>query len=233
MICRQTCYNSDCLVANYKAADSRKRAEIKGRLLDLVRYEGKWYPAYRNSCERCWHPLSSHEVISTETSVYHEWVEDEDVKKKLAECKSEEQEFNTLLEESKKRIDSYTRACATINEAFQICRQFLIENSIIDPQQQLRNLQHRLEEMRKHAAYGNADSTAEAQIQSEIEYYKSIIAAPSGNSATSRVSLGTVQHYIETLKRTEFIGGIVSQIASLEDDTNPATNPGISVESGE
>ena len=219
-------------MTNYKAADSRKKAEIEDKLREKVRYKCGWYSTYRNSCERCWHPLSSHEVISTEKSVYHEWVEDEDVKKKLAECKDEEQKISALLDASKKTIDSYDCACATINEAFQVCRQFLIENSIIDPQQQLKNLQQRLEEARRHAAYGNADSTAEAQIQSEIEYYKSIIAAPSGNSATSRVSLGTVRHYIETLKRTEFIGEVVSQIASLEGNINSTTNSDVQARHG-
>ncbi|KWX11206.1 putative nucleoside triphosphate hydrolase superfamily/ P-loop domain protein [Giardia duodenalis assemblage B] len=225
--CRRTCYNSDCLVANYKAANLYGKMQIKDKLRERVRCKDKWYFIYQNLCERCWHSLSSHEVVLTEKSFYNKMVEDEDVKKKLAECKSEEQEFNTLLEESKKRIDSYTRACATINKALQVCRQFLVENSIIDPQQQLKNLQHRLEEMRNHAIYESTDSTAEAQIQSEIKYYESMIAAPGTNSATSRVSLETVQHCIETLKRTDFIGEIVSKIASLEDDTNPTTNPDV------
>ena len=229
MTCRRICYTSNYLVTNYKAADSYKKAQIEDKLREKVHYKDKWYSlyrysTYRNSCERCWHSLSSHEVVLTEKSFYNKMVEDEDVKKKLAECKNEEQEVNTLLEASKKTIELYNRACATINKALQVCRQFLVENSIIDPQQQLKNLQQRLEEARKHAAYGDADLAAEAQIQSEIEYYKSMIAAPSGNSATSRVSLEAVQHCIETLKRTEFIGEVVSQIASLEDDTNTTTN---------
>lgn len=117
--CRRTCYNSDCLVADYKAENLYGKMQIEDKLRERVRYKG-WNPIYRNSCERCWDLLSSHEVVLTEKSFYNKMVEDEDVKKKLAECKSEEQEFNTLLEESKKRIELYNRACATINKALQV-----------------------------------------------------------------------------------------------------------------
>ncbi|ESU42855.1 Putative nucleoside triphosphate hydrolase superfamily, P-loop domain protein [Giardia duodenalis] len=208
------------LVDKYKGLDNKEKATFKEKWLKCIEDS-----SCLNFCRKYRNKKSNHETALIEESACNKLTESDDVKKKLAECKSEEQEFNTLLEESKKRIELYNRACATINKALQVCRQFLVENSIIDPQQQLRNLQHRLEEMRKHAAYGNVDSTAD--IQKDVRYYESMIAAPSGNSATSRVSLETVQHCIETLKRTDFIGEIVSKIAPLEDDTNPTTNPDV------
>ncbi|ESU40091.1 Hypothetical protein GSB_155129 [Giardia duodenalis] len=82
--------------------------------------------------------------------------------------------------------------------------------------------------MRNHAIYESTDSTAEAQIQSEIEYYESILATPGTNSTTSKIPVEMVQNCIETLKGDKFIGEVVSQIASLEGNINPTTNPGIS-----
>ncbi|ESU41117.1 Hypothetical protein GSB_151684 [Giardia duodenalis] len=209
-ICNKMCYKSSSTPTNkYKKLVGKEKATFKRKLIDFI--SSIVNPGF---CWKCQHTESNHEIVLIEKSVCERIIENKDVKEEIDRCSTQEERIRIMLCKSEERIDSYNRACATINKALQVCRQFLVENSIIDPRQQLKNIQQRLEEARRHAAYGDADSTAD--IQKDMRYYESMIAAPSGNSATSKIPVEMVQNCIEVLKGDKFIGEIVSQIASRE-----------------
>ncbi|EES99545.1 Hypothetical protein GL50581_3222 [Giardia duodenalis ATCC 50581] len=103
------------LVDKYKGLDNKEKATFKEKLLKCIEDS-----SCLNFCRKYRNKKSNHEIALIEESACNKLIESDDVKKKLAECKSEEQEFNTLLEESQKRIELYNRACATINKALQV-----------------------------------------------------------------------------------------------------------------
>lgn len=217
-VCKKQCYASSISAAEYKTMNDSKRCEFKLNWLRKLICKRK--NSHNELCEKCRHCLSKHEVIVKEESVYSKLCEDNTLKKKLIECQNNEQKVSLLLEESKKKLASYEKAYKIASQALQVFRKFLIENNILNPQQQLKNLEHRLGEIRTYASYGNTDSAEEAQLRKELEYCKSVLAEPNNHHSASTVSVEEIQRWINKLKQTDFLGEVVSQIASFENDTN-------------